>query len=139
MKLLPSISSGVIPKIWKTAHIVPLHEAGDKADINNYQPISKLPCFDKVLESLVNNQLKSLLFWVLTSLVSKLSRVLLLLSLAGTTDNIYTVNKGKYYAVLFLDLTKAFDTVDCALMLDLIVIPVIGSRTTCLIDNNVWL
>lgn len=27
-----SIASGVIPQIWKTAHVAPLHKGGDKAN-----------------------------------------------------------------------------------------------------------
>ena len=35
------ISSGVIPVVWNSAHIVPLHKNGDKSNLDNYQPISK--------------------------------------------------------------------------------------------------
>ena len=46
-----SISSGTVPKVWKKAHVIPLHKGGDKSDLNNYRPISKLPCLAKILES----------------------------------------------------------------------------------------
>ena len=51
-----SISSGVvIASIWKTAHVVPLNKGGDKADLINF----KLFRLAKVLESFINNQVKS--------------------------------------------------------------------------------
>ena len=116
-----SISTGVIPQVWKSAHVVPLHQGGDKKDINNYGPISKLSCLAKILESLVNNQLKSFLssnsvlnphqsgFRAKHSTVTATTLVI---------NNITTaVDKGKYCAALFVDLSKAFDTVDHALLL----------------------
>lgn len=42
-------------------HVVPLNKGGDKADLNNYWPTSKLPRLTKVLESIVNNHLTSFL------------------------------------------------------------------------------
>ena len=142
--------SGVIPKICKTAHVLPLHKGDDKADINNFRPISKLPYPAKVLESLVNNQLKSFpsIYPVLSPHQSgfrdKHSPVTA--TTLVTNDMISTADKGKYCAALFVDLTKHFDTVDHALPIQrlsdwlvLIVIPVIDSRMTCLINNNVWL
>ena len=56
-----SISSGTVPKVWKKAHVIPLHKGGDKSDLNNYRPISKLPCLAKILESVINTQLKTFL------------------------------------------------------------------------------
>ena len=36
-----SITTGVIPSTWKTAHVLPLHKGGDTNNMNNYRPISK--------------------------------------------------------------------------------------------------
>ena len=49
-----TIISGTIPKVWKAAHVVPLHKGGDPCDLNNYRPISKLSCLAKILESLIH-------------------------------------------------------------------------------------
>lgn len=56
-----SVATGVFPQVWKTAHVLPLHKGGDKTDLTNYWPIYKLSCLAKILESLVNNQIKSFL------------------------------------------------------------------------------
>ena len=72
-----SVTSGVIPQVWKSAHVVPLHKGGDKSNLNNFWPISKLSCLAKVLESLVNNSSShsyhKILYYVLPSLVSELN------------------------------------------------------------------
>ncbi len=56
-----SLSTNEIPSIWKTAYVQPLFKGGDPTVLNNYRPISKLSILSKVLESLVNDQLKEFL------------------------------------------------------------------------------
>ena len=56
-----TLTSEVTPKIWKTAYVLPLHRGGVTGDLDNYRPISKLSCIAKMLESLVNVQLRSFL------------------------------------------------------------------------------
>jgi hypothetical protein len=46
-----------IPKVWKSALVLPLHSGGDSSDLNNYLPFSRFPCLAKTLESLANVQL----------------------------------------------------------------------------------
>ena len=52
-----TLVSGNIPKVWKAAHVLPLHKGSDTSDPNNYRPISKLPSLAKILERLINTQL----------------------------------------------------------------------------------
>ena len=47
-----------IPKIWKSAFVLPLLKGGDPTLLNNYRPISKLLPLVKILETLVSEQLK---------------------------------------------------------------------------------
>ncbi len=39
-----SIPTGKFPNVWKSAHVTPLHKGGDRDNLDNYRPISKLPC-----------------------------------------------------------------------------------------------
>ena len=48
-----SFNTGVFPKLWKSANIVPLHKKGDKNCKSNYRPIALLSNVSKVLERLV--------------------------------------------------------------------------------------
>jgi hypothetical protein len=56
-----SLAEGVFPDKWKSAFVTPVHKGGDKSDIQNYRPISKLCWFAKVLEKIVHKQLYSAL------------------------------------------------------------------------------
>ncbi len=56
-----SITPAIFPPVWKTACVFPLHKVGSKSELNNHRPISKLSCLAKILESLVNEQLKAFL------------------------------------------------------------------------------
>lgn len=39
-----TIISGANSRVWKVAHVLPLHKAGDPSDLHIYCPISKLSC-----------------------------------------------------------------------------------------------
>ncbi len=56
-----TLLTGCIPNIWKTAFVTPLHKSGPTNELNNYRPISKLPCLTKILERLISNQIRSFL------------------------------------------------------------------------------
>ncbi|PZC85895.1 hypothetical protein B5X24_HaOG214260 [Helicoverpa armigera] len=55
-----SLSTGVVPIIWKSAYITPIHKKGSKTCVENYRPISKLCVFAKVLEKIVYRQTECL-------------------------------------------------------------------------------
>lgn len=50
-----SLSQNVFPKIWKLSKVVPVFKAGPKNQVTNYRPISLLPIFSKMLESIITN------------------------------------------------------------------------------------
>ena len=117
-----SISSGKFPLLWKSTHVTPLFKGGDRDNLDNYRPISKLPCLAKVLETLINNQLKRFLsahsvlsphqsgFRANHSTISAITLV--------TNDIITALDKKQHCAALFVDLSKAFDTVDHQILLN---------------------
>ena len=51
-----SLSKGVLPQDWTSAHIVPVHKKNDKSDPSNYRPISLTSIVIKVLEKLVHRK-----------------------------------------------------------------------------------
>lgn len=55
-----SISSGIVPSIWKTANVVPIPKNG-KFDHLNFRPISLLPTISKILEDIVLKSVHTLL------------------------------------------------------------------------------
>ena len=117
-----SLAEGSIPSEWKHAIVTPVHKSGDKKDAGNYRPISVLPVFSKILERAVhrmvytylqNNRLLSTFqsgFRPLHSTTTCLTDV--------TNTVLHNIDKGELTGMVFLDLTKAFDTLDHTLMLD---------------------
>ena len=54
-----SIINGVVPNELKVAKVVPIYKCGDRRLINNYRPVSVLPCFSKILEKLMYNRISN--------------------------------------------------------------------------------
>ena len=48
-----SITLGIFPKNWKWARVPPIFKAGDRNDVNNYRPISRISVVAKVFERIV--------------------------------------------------------------------------------------
>ena len=110
-----SLSTGTFPQEWKTAKVVPLHKSGPPDQVNNYRPISILPVVSKILEKEVHKQLYSYL--IDNNLLnpcqhgfrSKRSTHTALINVVDQWLN--SIDKGQVTAVVFLDLSKAFDSV----------------------------
>ena len=116
-----SFCQGKFPTKLKTAKVIPIHKSGDKESEGNYRPISLIQTFSKILEKLVSNQLTRYLeeHALLTSdqfgFRAKSSTEKALHSLI---NNLYSnFDQGKYVVGLFLDLTKAFDSINRQILL----------------------
>ena len=53
-----SLCIGVVPDDWKLANVVPVYKHGEKAEVENYRPISQLSLISKTLERCVFNNIK---------------------------------------------------------------------------------
>ena len=62
------MQSGVFPTEWKMANVVPVYKKNDKENIKNYRPVSLLPIFGKIFESIKYNEMCS--FFILNELIS---------------------------------------------------------------------
>lgn len=117
-----SISSNQVPAIWKQAYITPLFKAGNRYDMNDYRPISNLPVLSKILESLVATQLKSYLHLhtFLNEMQSgfRSGHSTISATLKVMDDIKEAIDKQFTCVSLFIDLTKAFDTVDHPLLVN---------------------
>lgn len=82
----------------------------------NYQPISKLSILSKVLERLLNDQLKD--FFQANNILSpyqsgfRKQQSTITASIKVRNDLIESLDNRKSCAALFVDLSKAFDTVE---------------------------
>ena len=116
-----SIRTGNFPEIWKCSKVAALFKAGDRTNASNYRPISILPTMSKILEKVVHSQFYD--FLNSNNLISskqfgfrpKLSTTSALTSFAD--EVLLHMESGELCGAVFLDLTKAFDTVDHNILL----------------------
>ena len=107
-----SFETSQFPDSWKVARITPIFKDGDRTDKSNYRPISVLPVISKLFEKLLFNQLyqhieENGLFTSCQSGVLWLhSTLTCLLKMSDDCDD------GKLVELVFIDLKKAFETVD---------------------------
>ena len=57
-----SFSRGYFPSQWKVASVVPVHKKNSRSCPSNYRPISLLTIISKVMETIINDQLRKHLF-----------------------------------------------------------------------------
>ena len=116
-----SILTGIYPNDWKAAKVTPLFKKGLKSDPNNYRPISVIPVVSKVLEKIVYNQLyhylddNKLLLGCQSGFRSLHSTLTVLLEATDAWS--VNIDNGLLNGVVFIDLTKAFDTIDHEIIL----------------------
>ena len=111
-----SFQSGSIPDTLKLAKVTPIFKKGEKDLFSNYRPISILPVFSKILERLVHQRLYSFIsrFHLLHNnqfgFRPNLSCESALLS--AYNHIISKLDRKEHVLGIFLDLSKAFDTID---------------------------
>ena len=115
------LAHSVFPAAEKCTKITPAHKSGDKAQMDNYRPISVLPAISKIFERIVHNQLYTYL-----ENNNLLSDSQFGFRRKSSTENAVTyfsdfirnsMDKGKLTGAVFVDLRKAFDTIDHATLL----------------------
>jgi hypothetical protein len=111
-----SITSGFVPTKLKQAKVIPIHKNNDPSQFTNYRPISVLPAFSKLLEKLMYNRLISFInkHNVLTNSqygfrTNHTTHMALIDLLTKVNDALI---KKHHVLGIFLDLSKAFDTIN---------------------------
>ena len=147
-----SINNGKYPDKLKEAKVIPIYKKGDRKDPENYRPISLLPCFNKIFEKLIDKRLRDFL---------EVNNILYehqfgfrkghstTLALIEATNNLHKhLDNNEYVLGLFLDLKKAFDTVDHNILLEKLenygirgkplelITSYLTNRTQCTFVNN---
>ena len=110
-----SLGSGVFPREWKSAKIMPIHKTGSMSSFDNYRPISILPVISKIAEKIVHKQLihylgenkllSPLQFGFQPGMSTELAATKLLDDIRRYVDG------GCMVGATFIDLSKAFDTI----------------------------
>ena len=117
-----SLTTGIIPNELKIAKIVPIYKDGKKSEFTNYRPISVLPVISKILEKCVHAQfvdyLESHKFLSTKQFGFRKQRSTEFANVLFTDAIRSAMDRGELTGALFVDLSKAFDTVSHAAILD---------------------
>ena len=112
---------GYFPPIFKTAKVILVFKSGNKELLNNYRPISLLPCLSKVLEKLKKTWFlkffdkQKILYGHQYGFRKNHSVVHALLDVTSLSYD--SIQDKKYSALLLTDFRKTFDTVSHKILL----------------------
>lgn len=116
-----SLSTGVFPNMLKLAKVIPLYKSNEDYLLNNYRPISLLSTFSKIYERVIHDQLheyftmNNLYFQSQYGYRENHSTELAALELV---DKIITeMDRNEIPLNIYLDMSKAFDTIDHTILL----------------------
>ena len=143
-----SLSCGIFPAELKIGKVVPIYKSGDIMRFINYRPVSILPVLSKVLERLVYNRLfKSIYKYQILYLYQfgfrqKHSNFMALASFIDKVTEF--IDNGEYAIGVFLDFSRAFDTlimISCLwsfIIMESEVWDYYGLKVICLIVYNMF-
>ncbi|KAK4825650.1 hypothetical protein QYF61_001473 [Mycteria americana] len=133
--------TGEVPADWRLANVTPIFKKGRKEDPGNYRPVSLTSVLGKLMEQIIlsaitrhveNNQgIKTSQHGFrkgrscLTNLISFYNKVT------------HLIDEGKAVDVVYLDFSKAFDTVSHSILLEKLAAHGLDGCTLCWVKN--WL
>ena len=117
-----SLNTGIFPDKLKIAKITPIHIQNDKTRIDNYRPISLLPAISKIIERAIFDQITT--YFNINKLFhnnqygfrkehsTELAALQVIDRITCNMDN------SKILFNIYLDLSKAFDTLDHNILIE---------------------
>ena len=114
-----AITECEFPDKLKKSEVIPLYKKQDPLKKENYRPISLLPhvskVFERILYTQINNYMQNKLSKYVTGFRKSHGTQHSLMIMLEKWKNV--LDKGEYVCVLFMDLSKAFDTINHDLLL----------------------
>lgn len=118
------ITFSVFPDCWKKANVIPLQKTRNPTEFKDLRPISILPVLSKILEKIIDNQLRH--HFNQNNLIPNIQSGFrpgygCSAALLKITDDIFHNLDNKLATILvLLDFSKAFDTVDHEILLEIL-------------------
>lgn len=116
------VATGRIPQELKLSCITPIFKKGERNNVGNYRPIGAMCFFEKILEKFIETNMKKYLedHKVIPDLQygfqPKKSTTILLQDFAEIVNP--APEQRKYVIIIWLDLSKAYDTCDYSILLN---------------------
>ena len=113
-----SFKSGIVPPNMKLAKVIPIFKSGNRKLFNNYRPISILPAYSKLLEKIVAKRLvqflesHDILYDNQYGFRKKHSTIHPIMHLLKHISDANDKPSKETTLAIFLDLSKAFDTIN---------------------------
>ena len=110
------LRTGIFPKELKISRVKPLFKIGDPLQFNNYRPVSLLPSLSKIFEHVIFDQI--MCYLTENSLLSseqfgfRPGHSTELAALRMVDHIIKQMDNGKLPLCIYIDLSKAFDTLN---------------------------
>ena len=117
-----SLTEGIFPSELKIAKVIPIYKKGSKDQFSNYRPVSVLSAFSKIFERLIynrfinffekNDTLNNSQFGFRKNRSTSMA-------ITNLTDAFHkSIEKHEYLLGLFIDLSRAFDTISHEILFD---------------------
>lgn len=111
-----SLKTGEVPNQWKTAMVIPVYKKGNKADPSNYRPVSLTCVLCKIFEHILYKHVithcesRDLIKTYQHGFRARHSCETQLINLLSDIQS--GRDRGQRFAMIILDFSKAFDTVN---------------------------
>lgn len=116
-----SLKSGVFPSEWKTSTVTPIPKIKNRKQASEFRPINTMPNDEKIIEHIVKKQLAK--YIEENNLISPLQSASRSKHSCETTLNLIindwkiAIEGDEIVTVVFLDLKRAFETIDRSIMI----------------------
>ncbi|GAB0204130.1 mitochondrial enolase superfamily member 1 [Grus japonensis] len=127
-----------VPVDWRLANVTPTYKKGQKEDLGNYRPVSLTLVLGKVMEQIIvsavmqhtqDNQA------IRPSQHGFMKGKSCLTKLISFYDVTRLVDEGKAVGVVYLDFSKAFDTISHSILLEKLTADSLVGCTLCWVKN----